>query len=143
MKDLYIPHAEPYYRSKDTTARLADGTLGLKLDIKMNKGKVFLPGEVSMANLKFAGQSGRFFGVPVGAVGQYFEDQKKPLTIPFEVEGSVDRPDEIRVKVISVIVKRMIAKLGTREVEKVTDKLKQGDVEGAKDIEKRLKGLFK
>lgn len=147
VKDLFIPLAEPYYRSKDTTARLSDGTLGLKLDLKMNQGKVFLPGEVSMANLKFAGDSGLLFGVPVKVIGQYFKNQKKALTIPFEVEGSIDRPDEIRVRVISVIVRHMIEKLGGQQVQEVTDKLKKGDVKGAKkqvkDIQKQLKGLFK
>jgi hypothetical protein len=147
LDQLFIPHAEPYYRSADTTARLADGTLDLRLDLKMQGDRVVLPGEVTMGNLRFAGEKGKFFGVPVAAVARYFEEEHAPITIPFEVEGSVDRPDEIRVKVISIVVKRMLAKLGTREVEKVTDRLKEGDVEGAKEevknLEKRLKGLFR
>ncbi len=147
VKELFIPHAEPYYRSKYTTAKLSDGTLDLKLDLKMKNGVVVLPGEVTMAELKFNTDRGKFFGVPASAVGKYFTEQRKPLTIPFEVEGHIDRPDEIRVKVISVIVKRMLAKLGAQEVEAVADKLKEGDVEGAeeeaKKIKKKFKGLFK
>jgi hypothetical protein len=142
VKDLFIPHAEPYYRSKDTTARLADGLLGLNLHVKMNQGNVVLPGDVTMSDIRFQGRQGKFFGVPVGAVADFFEDNNKPITIPFEVEGHIDRPEEIRYRVISVIVEKMIAKLGAQEVEKVTDKLKQGDVEGAKEEVEKLKKKF-
>lgn len=147
VSGLFIPHAEPYYRSKYTTAKLSDGTLDLKLGLKMKNGAVVLPGEITMAKLKFNTDRGKFFGVPASAVGKYFTEQRKPLTIPFEVEGHIDRPDEIRIKVISVIVKRMLAKLGAQEVGAVADKLKEGDVEGAeeeaKKIKRKFKGLFK
>jgi len=151
IKDLFIPLAEPYFRGPDTTARLADGTVGLSVDAKMKgAGAIGLSGELTLADLKFAGSSGKFFGVPVQVVAEYLRTHDPRLTIPFEVEGNMDRPEELRVQVVSVIVKRMLERLGQQEVKKVTDKLKEGDVEGAKaevknlekSLKKGLKGLF-
>jgi len=150
VASLFIPLAEPYLRSPDTTARLADGTISLGVDALMNGGNVKLAGDVTLADLKFDGSGGKFLGVPVKVVDEYLRTHEPRLTIPFEVEGNVDRPEELRVRVISVLAKRLLERLGQQEVQKVTDKLKQGDVEGAKaevknlekSLKKGLKGLF-
>ena len=140
IENLFVPHAEPYYRSADTTARLADGVIDVKLDIRMDRGQVVMPGELRMADLKFKDRRGKFFGVPADAVAGFVENTPA-LTIPFEVEGS--RSDELRIKVLRVIAKQMLVKIGVGELGTAVDKLKQGDVEGAEKDIKKLEKKFK
>jgi hypothetical protein len=142
VTDLFVPLATPYLRSEKTNVTLTDGTVSLKMSLKMNQGRVVVPGEVTMANLKFAG-GGKFFGVPTNTLKDFFETQNPSLTIPFEVEGSMDKPDEIRLKVVQVIARRMIEKLGAEQLKPAVEKLKQGDVEGAKEELNKLKKKFK
>jgi len=142
VSQLFIPMATPYLRNEKTDVTLTDGTIDLKMSFKLNKGNVVVPGEVTMANLKF-GSGGKFFGVPTDVVRDFFEKDSPSITIPFEVEGTVDKPDEIRVKVVQVIARRMIEKLGAEQLKPAIEKLKEGDVEGAKEEVKNLKDKFK
>ncbi len=142
--NVYLPLAEPYYRSPKTTARLSDGRLDLELGIRMQNKDVVVPGEVKMGNIKFASRSGKFFGVPVGTVAEYLEDKDLPA-IPFEVQGNIDRPDQIRVLVLRKIAEKLAQTLGVKALEReIQKKLFGGDGGGdkAKTLE-GLKGLFK
>jgi len=144
VSNLFIPLAEPYYRSSNTTAKLSDGRLDLDLEMKIKNKEVVMPGEVKMSDLKFAGTSGKFFGLPADAVADALESRKLP-TIPFEVSGNMDHPDQIRVAVLRKIAEKLAKELGLKEVEKrLEQELLKGDESGEKKQQlDTLKGLFK
>lgn len=143
-QNVYMPLAEPYYRSRNTTARLQDGRLDVDLEIRIERKDVVVPGEVKISQIRFAGRSGRFFGIPVDQVAAYVEDKDLPA-IPFEVQGSLDRPDQIRVAVLRKIAERLAQTLGVKAVEQeITKKLLGDDAGGGKARQlEQLKGLFK
>lgn len=146
LKDIFLPHAEPYYRSKKTTARLSDGTLDIRIQTRIKNKNHDTNIKTTIGNIKFANSSGKFMGVPAGAVRKYTESNKLP-GFSCNVRGNIDRVDQARISCVRQITEQMVKAVGKTVVMKEINKRlfgnKDGDeADGKGGIEGQLKGLF-
>ncbi|HEC12120.1 MAG TPA: DUF748 domain-containing protein [Acidiferrobacteraceae bacterium] len=156
LKDIFLPHAEPYYRSRSTTARLSDGTLNIDMKLKMRDKNFNANIKTTLGNIKFSNTSGKFMGAPAGSVKKYTEDNKLP-GFTCEVQGNMDRIDQVRQSCLKQTTEQFIKSVGITELKGRLEKElgkslnlggddgDEGDKggEGKGGLEGQLKGLFR
>ncbi|NOZ11473.1 MAG: DUF748 domain-containing protein [Gammaproteobacteria bacterium] len=146
LADIFLPHAEPYYRSKKTTARLSDGTLDLRIQTKIKNKDHVTNIKTTLGNIKFSSDKGKFMGAPAGAVKEYTENNKLPGFV-CSLSGNIDRIDQARVSCVRQITEQLVKAVGKSVVMKEISKKLFGNKDGDKaeskgGLEGQLKGLF-
>ncbi len=140
---VFLPDAEPYYRNRQMTATLTDGSLNIKAKLNMTNGRFTLPGEITLSDIKFGNSRGEFFGVPPQLVERHFREQKRPLVIPFEIKGDINDKTDYRPQVVRILVDTLVRELAAGGMEKALDKLKGKDGTGKGKLKDQIKGLLR
>ncbi len=111
----------------------------------MQDGKYKIAGYVQLADLKIEG--GQFYGIAAAKLQQYLKKNPEPIRVDLAIEGHLDKPGSMRRSVMESIVKSLLKRFGGARLEGAKQKLREGDVEGAKQelksLKRELKDLFK
>lgn len=139
LSSLFMPTAEPYYRSKLTTATLSDGIVDLETEVKMENGKYVADVELTFSDVAFS-RDGLLFGVPVALFIDREKEQKEPFTLKTKIEGSLDEREDFQDKLLAALVKEVAKELGKKAaMNAVQDAAKKGLGEQGKGA---LESLF-
>lgn len=121
---IFLPHAEPYYRSARTTAGVSNGTLDLQTTVKMTNGKYVAQNHVQLAEVAFA-REGLFLGVPVVLLANHLKDPSQPFVLDVEVQGSLDGDSRLQQQLAAAVAKELGKKYGKKAAESVAAELQK------------------
>jgi len=141
LKGVYLPMLEPYYRDPAVTARLEDGLLGAELVMNVIKDQYRLSGDLEVSKLKVS--PGSFYGVDGEKLQRYLEQRPEPLKIRLDLSGSLKEPGSVRNGITRAVAAALVKHVGGERLEDARQKLREGDVEGAKQELKKLKKELK
>lgn len=139
LRQLFLPHAEPYYRSRQTTAVLSDGVFELDTDIRMTNGKYVARNRLTLAELAFS-KEGLFMGVPVAVFQKRLKDQGKPFEIEAELEGSLDDKSKLQQELAALVVKALVKELGQQALGDLMEGVQKGEIKRPEDALNKLFG---
>lgn len=146
MQGLYLPLFEPYYRHPDITVKLEDGRVAVDARLRMNQGNYQLDGTVTISHLS-VGPQGRLYGVDAQKLKKYLERHPEPFALKLALSGDLNEPGGMRQQLLKSLSKSIVTQVGAMSLKGARDRLKEGDVEGAKQelkkLKRELKDLFK
>jgi uncharacterized protein YhdP len=142
-QNLDITPFKPYYQKKNSV-NIKKGNIDIKMDLKINSGNLYAPGNIVLKNLeleKGKGISGFFLSLPADAVVSFLKDNKGRISFDFMLEGNLSDPEfNIRESFVDKIAYGMAQKLGV-PIADIGESIIIAGTKGVKQIGKKAENI--
>jgi hypothetical protein len=139
LEEADLVSLQPYLIRRNE-ARIAAGTLDLKLDTEIRNGNLDGKGKVLIKELEFAPSRGffdTFMGIPRGAVIGFLENHENAITADFTLKGDTSHPKfSLNEAIATRIAAALAGQLGVsiKDVAEGLGELGRKGVEGAGSV---------
>jgi hypothetical protein len=143
LKGLDITKFKPYFQKKGDV-NVTKGILDLLMDIEIKSRKINAPGRAVFKDLKFErrpGMGNKFLSIPLSALINFLKNNNNEIVVDFILEGDLDNPKfSLKESLLEEITLSLAEKLGL-SVTRIGESIVELGAEGAKQIEKGVKGV--
>lgn len=143
LKGLDITMFKPYFQKKKDV-NVTKGILDLSMDIRIKSRKINAPGRAVLKDLEFErghGMGSRFRRIPLSALIDFLKNNNNEIIVDFVLKGDLNNPKfSLREDLIEKITLGLAEKLGL-SVTRIGESIMELGAEGAKQIEKGVKGI--
>jgi len=143
LRRLDITGFKPYFQKK-SDVNVKKGNFDLDMDVKIKSRKINAPGRAVLRDLVFESGSGignTFLSIPRSAVINFLKNNNNEIAFNFVLEGDLDNPKfSIRESFMENVTIAIAGELGL-SIKKIGESIVIFGAEGAKEVEKGVKGI--